>query len=69
MIRRFPFAELKAPANVAAAAGTDKVPMSILQVAVASFLEGKRIPPSVLKMALVPGMFCIGFPVMLAVMF
>lgn len=29
--------------------------MSVLQVAVASFVEGKRIPPALLKAALVPG--------------
>lgn len=53
---RFPFAELPAPASLSMEGSHGKVPMSILQVAVASFVEGKRVPLWILKAALAPGM-------------
>eukprot|EP00892_Ulva_mutabilis_P002410 jgi/Ulvmu1/1216/UM109_0014.1 len=53
---QFPFAELPAPPSLSADGTQSKVPMSILQVAVASFVEGKRVPPGILKLALLPGL-------------
>jgi hypothetical protein len=53
--RRFPIAELSVPIRYQSD-DTAVIPLSVMQVAVASYMQGgSKIPPSVLKAFLAPG--------------
>jgi hypothetical protein len=54
---RFPIAEFEVPAIYQSEVGSESAPLSLMQIAIAAYKKGGRIPDGILKVGLAPGAY------------